>query len=162
VGNTTLGISNPGSANFNGASLTVTTVTLTLSAVTLSAQAGIFSIYTAPLVPLAILNVYIALASASLVQARWLDSWTVGMGVFIAHYLTLWLKADSGNGGSAAQVAQAGLAFGIQTSKGAGKLSVGYTVLDIDQQWGAFALTIYGQLFITMAKGIGGGMMVIW
>ena len=70
-------------------SITVNTVaTATLSGVTLVA-------YLTPVVPVAVIQLYVNLASASLVQARWQDSWLLGMAWFIAHYVTLFVETDS-------------------------------------------------------------------
>ena len=65
-------------------------------------------------------------------------------------------------GASASQVAAAGLASGILTSKSVGDVSAGYTTLTSLEQFGAFNLTKAGQLLATMAKVIGSGPMVIY
>jgi len=70
-------------------SITVNTVaTATLTGVTLTA-------YASPVVPTAVIQIYVNLASASLVQARWQDSWPLGMAWFIAHYCTMFAETDS-------------------------------------------------------------------
>lgn len=120
------------------------------------------TVYANPIIPTAVLNAYIALASAQIMQRRWLGSWTLGMGLFIAHYLTLWAMGQASNASTAAQIATRGLAIGIQTSKAAGDVSVGSTALSFDEQWGAYQLTIYGQQFATLAAGVGGGGMLIY
>jgi hypothetical protein len=136
--------------------------TITLSAPASATGSGVaLTVYLALLVPLVILNTYITLASASLVQARWLDSWTIGMGWFVAHYLTLLLQAQTGDG-SARAVASAGLAIGIKTSKEVGDVSVGISLIDGLKDWGAWQLTIYGQQLATIAAVIGMGPMVIY
>ena len=108
------------------------------------------------------LQIFVNLASASLSQDRWQDSWTFGMALFIAHYATLHLKATEGATGNARQIAQAGLAKGVQVSKSA-DLSTGYQAITAGwESWGQFNLTMYGQQLIGMAKLIGKGPMMIW
>jgi hypothetical protein len=46
-------------------------------------------------IPIAVIQLYLNLAYASLVQARWQEQWVVAMGWFIAHYLTLYARSDS-------------------------------------------------------------------
>lgn len=61
-----------------------------------------------------------------------------------------------------AQIAAQGLAGGIQTSKSVGDVSVGYQALTALEDWGAWNLTVYGQLLATEARVVGSGPMVIW
>ena len=120
------------------------------------------TIFTTPPIPLIALNAYIAYASASVQQARWQELWPLGMQLFIAHYVTLWMLASSGGASqNAAQVAQAGLATGIQTSKSVGDVSVGVTPILIDG-WGSWNLTDFGMQFATLAKAIGSGPMWLY
>lgn len=52
-------------------------------------------VYAAPPVPVSIIQLYLNLATASLVQARWQEQWTIAMAWFIAHYLTLFARSDA-------------------------------------------------------------------
>jgi hypothetical protein len=61
-----------------------------------------------------------------------------------------------------AQIAAQGLAFGIQTSKSVGDVSVSYQVLTALEDWASWNLTIYGQELATMARVIGSGPMLLW
>lgn len=117
-----------------------------------------------PVIPTAVMNAYIALASASIMQARWFEGWQNAMGLFIAHYLTLWLRAQQGGNPNAtgAQIASAGLAFGILTSKSADGVSAGYTPVPGLDNWGAWNLTSYGQLFATLAQAQGSGPLFLY
>jgi len=56
---------------------------------------AVFQAYLAPVVPVAVITLYLNLANASLVQCRWQEEWTVAMGWFIAHYLTLYARSDA-------------------------------------------------------------------
>ena len=118
-------------------------------------------------VPSSVLNFYISLANNSLSYSRWGESWELGMTLFIAHYLTLYLMATSGLGENspASQVISASLAAGLTSSKSAGSLSKSYDYGSINEDLagtGTWKLTLYGQQFATLAKLIGKGGSYIW
>jgi hypothetical protein len=219
-------------------------VTLNNNALLTTANATLMVFESSPIPPGVIL-MYLNLAYASLVQARWQEEWFTAMGWFIAHYCTLYARSDASTvfetlqttihsetpvgavpgtaytlssippGGTlqaltkngffqipnidymlngalitmaavttpgdalnatwlvqtqvfeaaaldGAQIAAQGLAGGIQTSKSVGDVSVGYSVLNALEDWGAWNLTVYGQQLATMARVIGSGPMVIW
>ncbi len=220
------------------------TLTLTTAALASSPNATLM-IYEAPPIPIIVVQMYLNLAHASLVQARWGGEWWIAIGLFIAHYLTLYAKSDASEvfeqlqtsihgevpvgdtpgtayalsspppGGSlqtltkngvfqtpgvdyalsgasvsltlptvagdrlyatwpvqtlsltsapmtAAAIAAAGIAGGIQTSKSVGDVSVSYQTLTALEDWGAWNLTSYGQLLATMARVVGMGPALIW
>jgi hypothetical protein len=114
------------------------------------------------IVPDGVVSAYIALANACLVQARYEETWTIVMGLFIAHFLTLYLQSDGIATPSAAQAAQQGLAKGIQIAKSVGDVSVSYQAVEGLDGWADFILTLYGQQFVRFAKVIGSGSMYIW
>lgn len=118
----------------------------------------------ATIIPPAIIQLYINLASASLQKARWLDTWLLGMHLYVAHFCTMYLTSEGNSGSSAASVAQSGLAKGILVSKAAGDVSGSYeTILgDMSEIWGTFALTTYGQQLVTFARTIGMGPMYVY
>ena len=131
---------------------------LTINVNTTVAGAAVpITIWTAPAIPLPVLNAYIMLASACVYQGRYFDSWSLCMGLFIAHYATLWAQANQNPGTSLAQIAAAGLAIGIKTHKAAGNVSVGQAILNDLQGWGTFQLTLYGQEFASIAKVLASG-----
>lgn len=118
-------------------------------------------------VPEGILSFYISLANNSLSYARWGDSWSMGMTLFIAHYLTLYLRATDGlsENSPIAQVLNASYAAGLTASKSAGSLSKSYDYGSINDDfsgWGTWKLTLFGQQFATLAKLIGKGGSYIW
>ena len=103
----------------------------------------------------AVMTMFLNLASASIAQLRWQDSWNFGMALFIAHYATLFQQ-------SSPSVA-AGLAKGVQVSKSAGDVSVSVQAITSGwESWGAWNLTVYGQQLMTLAKIIGMGPMLVW
>jgi hypothetical protein len=149
----------------------ITTVSGT--AITLSNEATVslvnspLTLWNAPLIPFAVMQAYLALASSSLQQARWQEEWMVAMGLFIAHYVTLYARTDggtqdtTGNTTAAAAAAQ-GMASGIMVSKAVGDVSASYAQLTSFEDWGAWNLTLYGQQLITMARLVGAGPMLLW
>lgn len=119
------------------------------------------TIWNATLVPVAVIQMWIALASACLIQARWDAMWTMAMGLFVAHYATLYARSDGDPTSNIGQAAAQGLAFGIQVAKSVGDVSVNYQAVDL-ADWGAWNLTTYGQQLAQMARGIGAGPMLVW
>jgi hypothetical protein len=55
----------------------------------------VFIAYTTMRVPSTVLNIYIALATASLQSVRWQEQWYLAMALFVAHYATLWVRSDA-------------------------------------------------------------------
>lgn len=117
--------------------------------------------YPAPWLPLLLVQLYINLATASLVQARWLASWPLAMALFVAHYCTLWIDSESGKNKTASQVATSGLQRGIMVSEGAGDVSAGLKPIEGLEEFGAWNLTQYGVSLATQAKAIGSGIMYV-
>lgn len=70
------------------------TVTLNNNALVTTASATLM-IYEASPIPTGVILMYLNLAYASLVQERWQEQWYVAMGLFIAHYCTLYAKSDA-------------------------------------------------------------------
>jgi hypothetical protein len=135
---------------------------ITLSGSVTSDGQSTLTVYVAPLVPLAVLNAYISLASASLVQARWRDAWPIAMGLFVAHFATLWLRSDGDSYSTPGQAAAAGLKQGITVSAAAGGVSQGTQPVTGLDTWAAWNQTQYGVQFASFAKVIGAGPMLVW
>jgi hypothetical protein len=140
--------------------VSATGTTATLSRPVIASGSSSFQFYPAPFMPIVAIQLYLNLAQASLMQARWLDSWTLGMALFIAHYCTLYLRTESGPNLTAQQIATSGLQKGITVSKAVGDVSTSAQLIDAFEGWGSFAETEYGGLLITMAQGI--AMGPIW
>ena len=90
-------------------------ITVNQAALTSSTTVTILA-YTAPPVPAAVVQVYINLATASLKQNLYQDSWLLAMSLFAAHYLTLWAETD----GPVLQTAVQNLLHGEQPAPVAG------------------------------------------
>ena len=120
------------------------------------------TIWNALLIPMVVILAYIALASSCLVQARWLDGWTVAMGLFVAHFLTLYARSDGTPNSTIGMIAAQGLSFGITVAKSVGDVSVNYQAVEGITDWGAWNLTSYGQTFATMARLVGSGPLFLY
>jgi hypothetical protein len=53
------------------------------------------NVYQGQPVPAGVLQAYLIQAWSSLVRQRWFSQWCVAMGLYIAHYATLWAKTDA-------------------------------------------------------------------
>jgi hypothetical protein len=119
----------------------------------------------APIIPDVVKQAWFNLAYNSLSYNRYHDLWRTCMGLFIAHWLTLYLQTKTEEGAPVRNIVNAGLAKGVQTSKSAGDLSVSYdfsAVANDFEGWGTYKLTLFGQQFITLARLACKGGMVVW
>lgn len=117
------------------------------------------------LVDPSVADMYIDLAHAVVKESRWKGQWRLAMGLFVAHFLTLYLQSLADTNCSAAQVVAAGQARGLMTSKSAGDVSVSYDVSVIAQglnNWAAWNTTAFGVQYATLAKIVGKGGMYVW
>jgi len=113
-------------------------------------------------VPQAILQMFINLASSCIQQARWFDLWHFAMALFVAHYATLYLQSSTPTGANAKTVGQAGMAKAIQVSKAVDGVSASYqTISNGWEAWGSWNLTSFGQQLISQASIVGMGGMYI-
>jgi Protein of unknown function (DUF4054) len=163
---TNLAVGNPVSGDGIPAGAYITAVnsgTITLSVAATATATGItIAMYYAPAIPFVVQRAYLALALACLVQARWQDTWQLGISLFVAHWLTLWARTDAGSNPSASQIASQGLTFGILVSKAVGSVSASYQPVGGLENWAAWNLTVYGQQLATLARIIGSGPMLLW
>lgn len=118
-----------------------------------------------PVIPDVVKQAWFNLAYASLSYNRYHDLWRTCMGLFIAHWLTLYLQTQTSADDPVRNIVNSGLAKGVQTSKSAGDLSVSYdfsAVANDFEGWGTYKLTLFGQQFITLARLACKGGMVVW
>ena len=116
-------------------------------------------------VPDVVLKAWVNMAQASIHKARYHDAWDICMGLYIAHWLTLYLQTAASADDPVQKKIAAGLAKGLQTSKSAGDISVSYDFGSINEDfagWGTYKLTAYGQQFVTLARMHTAGGMVVW
>lgn len=115
-------------------------------------------------VPSVVVQTFINLASANINKARWHKSWSFGMALFIAHFLTLYVKT-SGTADNPNTNLASGNIRGIQTSKSVDGVSVSYDVSSVLSEldgWGSYKLTEYGIQLLTIARLLGKGGMYVF
>jgi hypothetical protein len=114
-------------------------------------------------IPYSVVNMFISMAHASIKFDRYKTSWEYFMGLYIAHFCTLYLQTQSGNIGAQGAI-QSAMPKGIQTSKSVDGLSVSYDFMDMQSDlkgYGTFKITSYGQQLATLTKMYGlGGMWI--
>lgn len=116
-------------------------------------------------VPSFVIDAWVKVAHASINKARYRDMWEIAMGFFIAHYLTLYLQTAANPNDPLGKIVNAGLAKGLQTSKSVSDISTSYdfgTVAKDFDGWGTYKQTAFGQQFITIARMVSIGGMVVW
>ncbi len=112
-----------------------------------------------------IIEMYIGLADAIVKENRWRKRWKFATGLFIAHFLTLYLQSLADANSTAAQAVAAGQTRGLMSSKSVGDVSVSYDFSTIAQGldgWAAWNLTTFGQQYATLARIVGKGGMYVW
>ena len=143
--------------------LSINGTAVTLTQLATASNSISMNVYQATLLPLAVLNAFIMLASNSLASGRYLDMWTLVMDLFIAHYATLYHLTDGPQASATASAAaSAGLARGIAVSKSIGDVSVSYQPVTGLDSWATWNLTTYGTQLATIAKAIGSAPMLIY
>lgn len=115
-----------------------------------------------PIAPLQVIAAYIALASSSLAQARWLESWLVAMSWFIQHFLILYARSNGNPNCGPGQVVVAGLKQGITVAASAGGVSQGLERVPGLDSWAAWNSTGPGVQLATMAKVVGAGPIYVY
>jgi hypothetical protein len=114
------------------------------------------------LLPKAVLQLYIYLATASIQASRWFEMWPQGMALFVAHFATLYLRSEGSPGTTAQQVAASGIEKGIVISSAAGDVSLSRQVLADLDSFAAWRETTYGTQLATLAKIVGMGTMYVY
>ena len=115
-----------------------------------------------PLVPVAVINAYIALASASLVYNRWLDTWMLAIALFTAHFVDLYLRSQGNCSSTCAQAATAGLKSGITIGVSAGGVSQTLKPVPGIDEWGQWAQTAAGVQLVQFARAMGAGSLWLY
>lgn len=118
-----------------------------------------------PLLPQALLQQVIDMANTAVQPDKWLDSWRFAVGLYAAHYVTLYLRSYAPGSETAAAAAASGALVGVVKSATLGDSSVTYDTSAITagtEDWGDLNSTTYGQMLANRAKLIGlAGMTVI-
>ena len=119
-----------------------------------------FTNYGECLVPATMLAEIINMANASVQPDKWLESWRYAVGLYVAHYSTLYLRTFAGSSATPQQAAASGALVGIVQSATLGDSSVSYDTASVTkgtEDWGDLNSTTYGQMLANRAKLIGMG-----
>ncbi len=116
-------------------------------------------------VPREVLEMYVEMAHQSILKSRWHSKWRVAMGLYIAHFVTLWAMTAEDGPLTPGQLSESGESKGAVMSKSVDGVSVSYGATSADSDlvgWGSYKDTLYGQQFATLSKLVGyGGMYVL-
>lgn len=110
------------------------------------------------LVPPAMLEEFIRMANACIQPDKWLESWRYAAGLYVAHYVTLYLRTYAPSNESATQAATSGALVGVVKSATLGDSSVTYDTSAVTagtETWGDLNSTAYGQQLASRARLIG-------
>ena len=114
--------------------------------------------------PDAALDMYVDLGLSCVNYKRFNRMWKAAIGLFIAHFCTLYLQSMQPEGTDASQVLASASSAGMVTSESADGVSYsrdGSALNDLIG-WAAFKMTTFGVQFATMAKLVGRGGMYVW
>ena len=117
------------------------------------------------LLPPSMLCKVIDMANTAVQPDKWLDEWRFAVGLYTAHYVTLFLRSYAPSSETPQQAAASGALVGVVKSATLGDSSVTYDTSAITagtEDWGDLNSTTYGQMLANRAKLIGlAGMTVI-
>lgn len=117
-------------------------------------------------IPSDLLDMFMAMAYSSVLESRWKTKWKYAMSLYMAHFITLWLKTQNGANSTIAQMLSNAQTMFSTASKGVGDVSVSYDTSSISGSlpgWGMWTTTTYGaQLaqFAAFLPGARAGMYV--
>lgn len=109
-------------------------------------------------VPSAMMNSFLKMANDVVSPDRWGETWRLAIGLFVAHYATLYLKTIQNNPDGSTNIAAASAAgqnYGIVTSASLGDASVSYdtsAATNLTTNWGQWNLTAFGQQYASLAR----------
>lgn len=114
------------------------------------------------LLPESMLNTFIIMANAAILEKRWFEKWRYAMGLFIAHYSAMYLSSyrPAEENTTPSDASSSGAVVGVVQSASLGDASVSYDVSAIStatDKWGAWNSTTYGQTLVTEARLIAAG-----
>lgn len=110
-----------------------------------------------------VVDAWVGIAHQCVKYSLWDKTWELGMGLFIAHFLTLYqqtIEEDLGN-----PVLSKGLSKGLITSESVGGMSVSYDLGSFTSEfdgWGTFKQTIFGQQYVHFLQMMGGFFILVW
>lgn len=114
--------------------------------------------------PDGLVQAYVTQAHAVVRQSRWHELWREGMRLYVAHFLTLYLR-DLPQDSSLAALVASGEARGAVTGETVGEISATYAApkeADGLKGWGVWGQTSYGRQFATLSRTLArGGLYVL-
>lgn len=134
---------------------------LTISAPATASGSFPLTVYVAPIAPLVVIQLYLNVANASLQSGRWREWWQLAMGLYVAHYCTLYIQTEGNAQSNASQIVANSLQAGITISQGADGVNQGLKDLAAIESWGAWSLTGYGVQLATMGRVVGAGAVYL-
>lgn len=124
-----------------------------------------FTVEGVSLLPPSMLCKVIDMANTAVQPDKWLDEWRFAVGLYTAHYVTLFLRIYAPSNETPQQAAASGALVGVVKSATLGDSSVTYDTSAITagtEDWGDLNSTTFGQMFANRAKLIGlAGTLVI-
>lgn len=124
-----------------------------------------FTVEGVSLLPPSMLCKVIDMANTAVQPDKWLDEWRFAVGLYTAHYVTLFLRSYAPSSETPQQAAASGALVGVVKSANLGDGSVTYDTSAITagtEDWGDLNSTTFGQMFANRAKLIGlAGTLVI-
>ena len=115
-------------------------------------------------VPQIVLDMCLDRANAAIQESRWHSAWRMGVCLYAAHMITMWMKTAASADEPATAIVHKGDSNGALSSKSVGGVSVSYgsTAGDSDLAgFGNLRDTIFGQQLASLARMAGKGMMVV-
>lgn len=117
------------------------------------------------LIPETMLQTFVDQANDSVLPSRWGSMWRYAVGLYVAHFSTMYLKTYSPCSQSTGQAAGNAEQKGVVKTVSMGDTSVSYdnsAVTAGTEKWGSWNTTQYGSQLVTMARMVGmGGMYAI-
>lgn len=117
-----------------------------------------FTVEGVSLLPPSMLCKVIDMANTAVQPDKWLDEWRFAVGLYTAHYVTLFLRSYAPSSDTPQQAAASGALVGVVKSATLGDSSVTYDTSAITagtEDWGDLNSTTFGQMFANRAKLIG-------
>lgn len=117
------------------------------------------------LIPPNMLETFLKMANSAIQENRWFEKWRYAMGLYIAHYATLYLRSFSESSQTPTEAANSGALLGLTKSASLGDASVSYdnsAIVAATEKWGTWNSTQYGAQLVTEARLVSmGGSLVI-
>lgn len=116
------------------------------------------------IIPDEVLDMYVELGRSCVAKDRYHSMWKAAIGLFVAHFCTLYLESMRPEGAGASAVLESASAAGMVTSESADGVSYSRdnSALSDLAGWAAFKMTAFGVQFAAIARLAGKGGMYVW